>query len=442
MYKNPRRALLKSAMGGLLLAPFMRVRQLEAQNTQPKRLILFNGAGSHVPEYFPTGMGATYALQDALAPLRGLERDMLFMRELHHVATRGNHHEVGMVTAYSGADPGPNNGLGLQPTVDQLIARHLATTSPTPITSVAHGLYTEFNNPQRSYMTYNGPNQAIIPERNPLRTYTRLFDGVTNNPNPTNPTGVSRDAARLKAFDVARAELAEIKRYLGAEEKNKLDFHITSLQDLSRELAIDVPPPSVSCPAVTVDSNYANTLRVEAEIERGVKLLMDLTSAALQCDRTRVVTIQVGFSGEHYVGLRGFRKGNRSWHDEIHHKASQRSHPDYPEWFWMTQLWARHLAYLAKSLKAVPEGNGTMLDNTLILWGCEMGIAHSHSPRDVPYTIIGGRGMGVNTGQYLRFARSEPHAKLLTSVQRAFGIQAAGTGNQPNCGPLNGVLTT
>lgn len=438
MYKLPRRALLKSTMGGLLLAPLLRIRNLEAQNAQPKRLILFNGAGSHVPEYFPTGNGTNYTLQNALAPLRGLERDLLFMRELHHTTTRDNHHEVGMVTAYSAATPGPNNGLGLQPTIDQLVARHLINTTPTPIASLAHGLYTEFNNPQRSYMTYTGPNQPIIPERNPLRTYTRLFDGAITS--PTSPTGTSREAARVKAFDIATVELNEIKRYLGADEKNKLDYHITCLEDLSRELAVQPPPVSASCPTVQVDQNYARTLRVEAELERGLDTLMALTSAALQCDRTRVVTIQVGFSGDHYVGLRGFNKGNRSWHDEIHHKASRTSHPEYGEWLWMTQFWARHLAELAKSLKAIPEGNGTMLDNTIILWGCEMGIAHSHSPRNVPYTIIGGRNMGINSGRFLQFPQSEPHAKLLTSIQHAFGMQVAGTGNQPNCGPLTGVL--
>lgn len=436
MYKLPRRALLKSAMGGLLLAPFIRLRALESQNAQPKRLILFNGAGSHVSEYFPTGAGTDYVLQDALAPLRGLEPDMLFMRELHHTATRDNHHEVGMVTAYSAADPGPDKGLGLQPTVDQLVARHIANTTPTPITSLAHGLYTEFHNPQRSYMTYTGPNQPIIPERNPLRTYARLFESASAD----GSGAVSRDAARIKAFDIARAELSDIKRYLGAEERNKLDFHITSLQDLSRELAVQPPPVSADCPKVEVDENYARTLMDEEEMDRGLTTLMALTAAALQCDRTRAVTIQIGYSGEHYVGLRGFDKGNRSWHDQIHHKARTADHEDYGYWLWMTQFWARHLAALANRLKSIPEGNGTMLDNTMILWGCEMGIAHSHDPYDVPYTIIGGRGMGVNTGRFLQFEQSEPHAKLLTSIQHAFGMPVAGTGNLPDSGPLPGVL--
>lgn len=67
----------------------------------------------------------------------------------------------------------------------------------------------------------------------------------------------------------------------------------------------------------------------------------------------------------------------------------------------------------ANSLKAVPEGSGTGLGNTIILRGCEMDIAHSHSPRDVSYTVIAGRNMGINTGRYLRFERSEPHANCL-----------------------------
>ena len=108
----------------------------------------------------------------------------------------------------------------------------------------------------------------------------------------------------------------------------------------------------------------------------------------------------------------------------------------------MCELWSEKLARLVRNLKAIPEGDGTMLDNTIILWGSEMGIAHSHSPSNVPHLVIGGRNMGVDTGQYIDFGRGnqQDHAKLLTSIKHAFGIMDNGMGNRPNAGPLAGIL--
>lgn len=438
MYKLPRRELLKSAVGSALLAPLLRVRNLQAQNAQPKRFMIFNAAGSFVPEWFPTNPGRNYNLRRPNTAFEDVRNDCLFLQNMQHSTTRGNHHERGMVTAYSAA--GSDNG---DITIDQVIARHLRDQpNAAPVNFMAMGLYGGRNNDMRSLMTYAGPNRRISPEESAVTNYERIFNGATST-TVTAPSSSASDA-RIKVFDVAKEDLKKIQSYLGQEERSKLEYHIDSLINLSTELQSNVEPPEQVriCEEVMIRGDR-NTVREERSLTNGVQNLMNLTSAAFQCDRTRVVTVQIGFSGDHFNRLRGFRANTEtrdSWHDHIHHRASRTNHQYYGEWMWMCELWSSHLAGLAKSLQAIPEGDGTMLDNTIILWGSEMGIAHSHSPINVPHLVIGGRNMGVDTGKFIDFGNNnrQDHAKLLTSIKHAFGIMDNGMGNRPNAGPLAG----
>src|SRR5262249_50051649 len=105
-----------------------------------------------------------------------------------------------------------------------------------------------------------------------------------------------------------------------------------------------------------------------------------------------------------------------------------------------SRFWGSHIAYLAQRLAAIPEGDGTMLDNTLIMWGVESGTNHSHSPVDMQYLLVGGGNLGLRTGQFLRTATTESAGKLHTAVLNAFGDPAEGFGIEPNIGPLTGLL--
>ncbi len=78
------------------------------------------------------------------------------------------------------------------------------------------------------------------------------------------------------------------------------------------------------------------------------------------------------------------------------------------------RFWASHVAYLAKRLAGIREGSGTMLDNTILLWGVESGTNHSHNPRDMQYLVIGGKNLGVNVGQYINNTTAQSSNKLLT----------------------------
>ena len=105
-----------------------------------------------------------------------------------------------------------------------------------------------------------------------------------------------------------------------------------------------------------------------------------------------------------------------------------------------SRFWNGQIAYLAKKLQSVPEGDGTMLDNTLIYCGVESGTNHSHDPNDMQYLLIGGRNLGFQTGQVLDVGRTSAH-RLHLAVLNAFGADVESFGSADDgSGALSGVL--
>jgi hypothetical protein len=145
-------------------------------------------------------------------------------------------------------------------------------------------------------------------------------------------------------------------------------------------------------------------------------------------------------------GLRG-SQNNNSWHDNVAHIS--RTNDSIPfnggdgttreAFIFFDRFFSQFVAYFAKQLAAIPEGDGSMLDNTLIYWGVESGTNHSHNPNDMQYLLIGGHNIGFQSGQYLESGTKSAH-QLHTAVLNAFGHDVNGFGIEPNCGPLSGIV--
>lgn len=192
-------------------------------------------------------------------------------------------------------------------------------------------------------------------------------------------------------------------------------------------------------------SGHSSSLTNASSITRWAQINADMIVTAFACDVTRVASYQFSFSGGHHEGLLGF---GRSWHDEVAH-ISQTSDNVSVEGEAMTtraafsrfsRFWHGHVAYLAKQLASIPEGDGTMLDNTLIYCGVESGTNHSHSPDDMQYLLIGGRNLGFRTGQVLDVGQTSAH-RLHVAVLNAFGADVDAFGSADDgTGALAGIV--
>jgi Protein of unknown function (DUF1552) len=459
-----RRDLLRSATGALLLAPLLRARKLEAQSALPKRLVIVFTPDSHPREWWPTVTTGQpgFELQGPLLDFAGLERQMLFVRRVDHSWTFDNHHEAGVAQLFTGQrffDEATHYANG--PSIDQVLLKNTDIRGGTPIADIHLCAADKGGGDKRHVCCYSGPGQPIQREWDPARAFDRIFDGVSFGGAPTTPDSggpmaAAKRASLRRTLQVNTAELRRIQAFLGKEERERLELHVEALREL--ELQIDAgdsqPPPATAAACTSVDTSGVNSSdRNDQTIRKWAKVQVDVLVSALACDRTRIAELGFGFSGSHHTGMMGLSKDNNSWHDVVAHlslsdtnrkndvSVGGASMPVTNAFIQFDRLWAGQVAYLAKRLSEIGEGDGTMLDNTLIYWGVESGTDHNHSPRDMQYLLIGGRNLGLATGQFLQPAAIQSAHKLHTSVLHAFGYTAAtGFGIEPTCGPLPGIL--
>jgi hypothetical protein len=472
-----RRDLLKTTLGAVLLAPFLRQRELEAQNALPKRLVLMFNPDSHPPEWWPTGSGATFALGGSLVDFKGLEKHLLFPRRLDHAWTYDNHHEAGMAQLFTGAkffDEATHQANG--PSIDQILLQETNIRGGTPIASVHLCAADRGLADKRHILSYSGPGQPMVHVADPKKAFDQIFKGVsfgaaapTPTPTATTPPGTppmvnplaqaKRDIDR-KIVQVNTAELKSIQGFLGQVEREKLERHVEALFEIDQRIAALPPlapgddgsgsgggtpvPVGGSCEQTDI-SGFKSSLSNAETITRWARIQADILVNAFTCDRTRIGDYSFSFSGGHHEGLLKF---TQSWHDNVAHisktddSISVGGEPmsTRAAFIKFDRFWAGHIAYLVRRLAEIVEGDGSMLDNTLLLWGVESGTNHSHNPKDMQYLVIGGKNLGVNLGQYLENSTPQSANKLLTSVMNALGHPATGIGIEPDCGPLAGFL--
>jgi Protein of unknown function (DUF1552) len=454
-----RRELLKSAVGGLLLAPFLRQRTLQAQNAMPKRLVLVFTPDSHPREWWPevSANKPGFTLRGPLLDFVGLEQHLLFVRRVDHAWSFDNHHEAGVAQLFTGQrffDAATHYANG--PSIEQVLLQTTSLRGGTPVPDIHLCAADRGGGDKRHVCCYSGPGLPMVREPDPAKAFVNLFGGFGFGASaPSNAPSSAAQARRL-ALRANTAELRRIQAFLGQEERARLELHVESLRELEVQIdASTVRSPlasSAECQRVDIQPFERND-QDEAAVRRWSKLQVDLIVSSFACDRTRVAELGFGYSGSNHVGMLGLSAGTGGWHDAIAHRSLDNVARETPvmlagknvsasqAFIQFDRLWASQVAYLARRLSQIPEDGGNMLDNTLIYWGAESGTDHNHSPRDMQYLLIGGRNLGFATGQFLQPPEIQSAHKLHTSVLHAFGrTEARGFGIEPECGPMPGVL--
>jgi hypothetical protein len=467
-----RRELLRTAGAAGLLFPFLRPRAASAVPPTPRLVLLMQSNGTFQRDFWPVAPAPDPAIaglplpvprllgpgglrSPILEPLLGdatLAAKTTLIKGLANTAGgAGNGHDHGFTGLYSGyksigtfTDPW---GAGIS--IDQTLRRTLSFAEPYPTLNcgVLASDTPPFKAHRRSF-SYLGLKQQVPTEVDPYRLYARFF-AVTPRVEPgQDPVEAAKHRLRRKqtVLDFARQDLTSLRPRLGKLDRQRLEAHETALRDMEMRLTAtlvpdpDRPPHCTAVRGPEVAGRGAGLAGLDVRLEDNapplVTLMFDFLALCLSCQLTRIVTFQFGHGGEKWY-FRWLGIGQNS-HDDIAHKDDG-SDPEVSRKLSMINHWyAQQVAYLARALDRFPEGEGTVLDNSLVVWGNELATG-PHGMSDIPMVWMGRAAGRLKQTGVLIDAGAQDYHRLGTSLLNIMGVPAAGFGEEPSCGSIAGV---
>ncbi len=369
----------------------------EPASQAPVRLaVLFSGNGFHSKEWWAKGEGAEMELGQVLAPLHDYREKMIFLRGLYNAeALKGNIHSSMTGNMLSGAPLAAGGDIRSGTSVDQLIAqRHGASTK---VPSLVLGC--EKSNPSvhknysmiySSHISWSSPTTPTPLELYPALAFDRLFKDEVQKGDQSVLDAVLEDAKTLRGK-------------ISATDQKKLDEYLNSVREVEQRIENagkqgelqgwrpTLDKPNMARPDDGIPQNIADHMR----------LMCDILVLGFQTDTTRVTTLKLN---NDHSSLRFPHLGVDYM---IHHLLS---HSDTADWLKVNQFFIEQLAYVAKKLDAIQEGERTALDNSMILY-CSSMLTGSHDATKLPVVLVGGAGGRLQTGRVLDYL-DKPNRKM------------------------------
>ncbi|HTV17868.1 MAG TPA: DUF1552 domain-containing protein [Polyangiaceae bacterium] len=457
-----RRQLLGSLGAAAALAPFVPLLNASGQELgrPPKRLLLVFTPDGTAPtiDWMPQGTANDFALRFVHEPLAPLQSKIVIPWGLRMSARgAGEQHAYGMAGQWTGSllhepqngadfDGGNGNrtGWGSGPSIDQVVASAFGPSSPYQTSPDAAELEVPFRTLELGVssgqphslnrMIYRGNEQPLHPEVNPRAAFDRLFTSAVQG---ADPDAVARVRAEKRAIlDIVNTDLNRLRTRIGAEEMRKVEAHAEALRSIERRLDSAALAPACAAPAAPAAERSTN-----ATFPAEITAMSEIVVQALACDLTRVASLQIS---------RGFSHITHTWlgHTSTHHTMSHDNSRDFNPLLEQIDNWyAKQIVALLQRMDAIPEGNGSLLDNTLVVWGRELGTT-SHRMDPWPVVLAGSARGELETGRFLQVGSAgsgnsrqrEPSAKLLVSIGRLMGLDINSFGNiDADSGPLAGI---
>jgi hypothetical protein len=443
---NPRRRdFLAAAGASAALAPFLPVfnRRAEAAGTFPRRLLMvFSGNGTVEDQFWPVGDGANFTFKPGsiTEPLAPYAKKLIFPRGLHRKTSGSGAHEQNIGGLWTGCGLVSGFGYPSGPSIDQVIVQALNPT--TNFKSLQFGVQCDSfnrggNKAVLKCMTYSGSNAALKPEDNPMAMFAKLMlpnGGAVTGPDP-NAGDLERLRTRRKSvIDAVMGDLKALSSSIDKDDRQKLEQHLESVSSIEKRLTMPVTPGAEGGGCRAPDISKANFAGAALADNANFPAILDVQNrmavAALACDRTRIASVQWS---------RSFSPIQHTWVgvNVDHHTLSH--HTDAAS---MTQLhhinrwYGQRLGELLGYLDSVKEGDGTLLDHTIVIWGNEAATGN-HSANPGITVVCGGSGGMLKTGQNVNMTGND-WSQLLITLAHAVG--ATGVNSIGNLGMKDGTL--
>ena len=435
-FEMNRRTMLKAA-GISLALPWMESLMGAQDKLPPKRFCsIYFPYGVSLPNqnsefghwnWFPKGEGRDFTFNKSLEPLDPYRNQVTVMGGLSHPKVRRiGGHDSGD-TFLTGEEMSLRaTGLKNSISLDQYMAQTHRLGASTRFSSLTLSSDGGVGMPTRANtLSFSNNGQPIPSFNRPAVVFERLF-GLKGDSIEAQRKGLTRTGSHL---DLLLDEAKSLHRKLGKNDQDKLDQYLTSVREIEQDVErsarwLDMPKPKVNAEGLTLDADNETPGKL-------IYAMLDLIALSFQTDSTRFVTYQLASMhgaisiANKFPSLLGFAKDA---HGLAHGAGKGKGAENRGKWdLYQTEC----LAYLIKRLSEMKEGSGSVLDNTCILYGSSNSKTHNNT--NYPLIMAGGKNMGYQHGQYLRFANDVPLANLFVTIQKSVGVKsesfADSTGN-------------
>ena len=443
-----RREFLGTLGATAALTPFLPFfdRRAEAQQGAPRRLLLlFTPNGSVPTRYWPTGGETDFtfapgSITESLAPFRS---KMIFAKGMSRPRAGGGGHESAFRTMWTGAgQTGSGGGFGgyaAGPSVDQMVASALPAGPTFP--SLQFGVQHDgpgANPSVLTVMTYKAAGQPLAPESNPYKMFERLMlSGGSGGPTALSPEALAKVRARRKSvIDLVSEDLRALAPRLDRGDRTKLSQHLEGLSAIEKRLDNPTNPATMGkCGGPNVRPMI--DLAANESFPELLGVQSSMAVAALACNLTQVASLQWSRS---FSQVRHTWVGVSQEHHTLSHKTSAM---DMEQKYQIDRWYHQRMAELLKQMDSIPEGNGTLLDNTMVLFCNDLseGAAHSVAPA-ICWVAgrCGGKIKTGTTGRFLQLGGSDFTQMMLTAAHAMGVTSVTKVGSLGKEGDIPGML--
>ena len=409
-----RRTLLRGVGVSLTLPLLESMAPLRAQSTStepPRRMICINNTlGLHTPNLFPTQTGRDYELTPYLEAIREFRNDFTVFSGLSHPDVDGGHPAE---LCYLTSAPHPRadnfkNTISLdQYAVEQLVPD---TRFESLVLASSH-----------TGLSFTRSGVPIPAEQRPSSVFKNMF--VAGTPREIN-TQVQRLKQGESIMDTVLSEAKDFQKGLGKQDQQKLDEYFSSVRQVEQKML--KAQNWTRRPKPTVDAKQPVDINSHVEVVARVRLMIDLMHLALQTDSTRFIT----FALNGFNAVPAIPGVTQDWHNLSHHGQDPAKLAELRV-IELQQM--QLLGELLAKLKGTSEGGGTLLDQTIVLFGSNLGNASSHDNKNLPIIVVGG---GFRHGQHLAFepTKHPPLCNLYVQFLNRLGA------NVDSFGSSNGTI--
>ncbi|MEM9458712.1 MAG: DUF1552 domain-containing protein [Myxococcota bacterium] len=427
-----RRRFLLNAGLLAVAAPF--VHRLDARGATTSRarlLLVFHGNGHRRGQWASRNTDEDFELHRIAAPLTPFRDQMILFDRLHHEVMQAcsfstTKHGLGSGIAFTGR-PVVGSGWPSGESVDQFVAGRLGDQTPLRSLQLGAGIH---DTNVYGRISFGAGGVALTPEQVPATAYANLFAPLLGGEGGAAAEEAQRRLARrLSVLDLVGEDVCALRQELGARDRERLEAHCEGIREIERGLSGSVDGAYCEPLSDLVAEDGSN-----ANYERSLRDHIALTRLAFACDLTRVATLQLG---QAHGGRVPEQLGISGGHHHLSHYASNGEPGGDEPYIAISEWYSAMVAHLLGELQAVPDEDGTLLDNTVIAWGSDISDGEEHGEHNVPWAVFGGSNLGVRGGRMLD-AGDRNVNDLLVSLCNVMGLDDVESFGEPGycSGPI------